>query len=561
MEPTWVPTPTWISIFLRPAIGRWPIWLVAATLIILLILLVALLVYATGGTAYAYPYLILLPVLLAAAIFKIPGGVIAAVVAAIALGPWMPLDVASGTMQTTRNWLVRMLMYVILGGFAGALFTILSLRQRQALMRERIDPVTGLISPLAVTQLLPSPQGPSPVGFRPGYAVVVAFEGLGSVLRALGIDASNKAIRQIGRALNKTIGDQAIVTRIHGATFGILLPTGRRTIATLAARLEQRMPSTIPLEGFSIILLPRFGLAKLDDADFMGGQPFRKPMAALHIARERGSRVARYRGSIDRHAQDSLMLISDFNKALKDDEFSVYFQPKIELATGRIFGAEALIRWRSPLRGQVSPASFVPIIERTTLIDPMTRFVAQKSLETLAGWHAQGLKIELALNLSAILLQNPAFISFFKSLPQHYGIPAEMIEVEITETALMDDMLMMRRALEDLRNSGFTIAIDDFGTGYSSFKYLKNLPIQTVKLDQSFVRDLPQNKASCEISAATVSMCKRMNYKVIAEGVETGAAMEFLRAQGFDAGQGYFYAKPMPAESFFVWATSKAVTG
>lgn len=542
--------PSFATVALHPTIGRWPLWAFSASTIVISLILATVLVHRTGGTTYAYPYLILLPVILAGAVFKVPGGLIAAVAAALALGPWMPLEVASGTMQTTENWLVRMGMYVAIGGFTGALSTALYARQQQALVAERKDPVSGLISPIAAARLLPGADASERLGYDPAYAVVIAFEGLGTVLRTLGIDASNAAIHKFGHALDEAIGDTALVTRIHGSTFGILLPPGQRSMSLMVERIKERMPRAIEVGGFSVVLLPRFGIAKIDQDDRLGGQPFRKPMVALHLARSRWRRVARYSAALDRRARENLTLIGEFSEALEREDLSVHFQPKVDMATGRVFAAEALVRWKSAARGFVSPGVFVPLIERTTLIDPMTRFVADRSVQALADWRARGLAIDVAINLSTTNLQNPEFVAFLTQLPARYGVPASAIELEITETALMEDLAAAQATLERLRACGFLIAIDDFGTGHSSFRYLKELPIQWVKLDQSFVRDLPNNEASREISAATAAMCRRLNYKVIAEGVESAEALEFLRSQNYDAVQGYYYAKPLPAEAF-----------
>lgn len=556
-----IKSPSFTTQIFRPTLGRWPLWIACSLAIVLGIILVTILVYRTGGTTYAYPYLILLPVIFSGAVFKVPGGLIAALVAALALGPWMPLDVASGTMQSTENWLVRMGMYIAIGGFAGVLSTALFIRQQQALIRERVDPVTGLLSPMTASRLRTGTDTAETNDIDATYAVVIAFEGLGSILRTLGIDASNRMICEFGSALTRAIGDEALVTRIHGSTFGLLLPYGQRRISWMVKRLRERMPEAITVDNFSMIPMPRFGIAKIGDDDRVNGQPFRKPMAALHVARIRGKSVARYSGAQDRQARDNLALIGEFSEALIHGNLAVHFQPKVDIKTGRAFAAEALIRWQSGTRGFVSPARFIPLIEHTTLIDPMTRFVAEETVRTSAEWCSRGLNVSISINISTTLLHNSEFVSFLANLPQRYGMSAADFEIEITETALMEDILAMQSALELLRKSGFPIAIDDFGTGYSSLKYLKDLPIQWVKLDQSFVRDLPDNKASCEISAATAAICKRLNYKVIAEGVETTEALEFLRTQKYDAAQGYLYAKPMAAEEFFRWASENHATG
>lgn len=556
---SWISPPSLMNVFFKPTIENPRTSIFVAFLILISIVLSTMIIYQTGGTIHAYAYLILLPILAAGSIFKIPGGLLAAFISALALGPLMPLDVANGIMQTTENWLVRMGMFLTIGGFAGALSTLLYVRQQQLLVKERIDPVSQLISPIAAARLCQC-SGIEPRNcLRPPYAAVIAFEGLGSMLRTLGVDATNRIIFEVSKSLQSSIGEYALVTRIHGTTFGVFLPQGRETISLLVSRFQERMPTKIPLENFSIILLPRLGVAKLGQIDYDTAQPFRKPLAALQLARDRGKRIARYSSTMDRVAQDRLKLLWDFSQALEQKELSVVFQPKVEIASGQIIGVEALVRWHSGLRGDVSPGYFIPVIEKTVLIEPMTRFVAEESLRRLASWQSNGVQIGLSLNISALLLQSAEFISFLKSLPSRHGVSSDSIEIEITETALMSEMDMMREALIDLHNSGFRIAIDDFGTGYSSFRYLKELPIQTVKLDQSFVRDLPFNKASCEIASAIASMCTRMNYTLVAEGVETQEALDFLHLHGCAVGQGYLYAKPMSGDDFLDWLDNSDV--
>lgn len=547
-------------LLLRPTIGKQLFWITSGMAIVLGLVMAAILVHQTGGTQYAYPYLILLPVIFAGAVFKVPGGLIAAAAAALALGPWMPLDVNTGTMQTTENWLVRMGMYLAIGGFTGGLSTMLFAHQQRAIARERRDPVSGLIAPMVAERLRPGHGTRETIGFEPAFAVVIAFEGLETVLRTMGIDASNRAIFRFGSVLTEAIGDRALVTRIHGSTFGILLPPGQRNFSLMVEGLKRSMPEAIEVDSYSIILMPRFGIGRIDERDRFYGQPFRKPLTALHLARTRGHRVARYNSSIDRQSRENLSLIGEFSEALKQKGLAVHFQPKVDMITGHVFAAEALVRWQNDARGFVSPGRFIPLIEHTTLIDPMTRFVAEQSVRMSVEWRARGLDIGVALNISPSLLRSRDFLSFMEQLPGRYGVPASTIEIEITETALMEDIVAMRRTLERLCAHGFLIAIDDYGTGYASLKYLKELPVSWVKLDQSFVRDLPGNEASCEISAATAAMCKRLNYKVIAEGVETSDSLEFLRAQGYDAVQGYHHAKPMPPEEFFRWGSRNLAT-
>ncbi|MDG3043051.1 bifunctional diguanylate cyclase/phosphodiesterase [Roseicyclus marinus] len=542
------------AVIFRPTIGSRPIWIGIGVLVLLSIFAGSVVVYETGGTAYPYPHVLLLPVILSAAVFKVPGGLIAGLIAGLSVGPYMPLDVDNGVMQATQAWIFRLVMFLLIGGFTGLLSTLMYQRQQDLIARERIDPVSGLLSPIAALRLVAGKDSEARLD-PPAYAVVIAYEGLSSVLRALGIEASNKAIFEIGQTLQAAMGPDRLVTRIHGATFAVTLPKGRRSVHSFAKDIERFMPQSMPIDTFALMLLPRYGVAKLTEEDRTEGQAFRKAMAALNLARNEGRRIARYRGSYDHAVTRGFVLLSDFERALRVGELRVHFQPKVNLATGKPMGVEALIRWRNSFFGNIPPAFFVPIIEKTNLIDDMTRFVAQTAMADIAALEAQGFDLELALNIAPSLLTNTEFMAFLKALPGRYGIAPARIELEITETALMDDTVMNTRALEDLHAFGFRLAIDDFGTGYSSMLYLKNFPMDTVKLDQSFVRDLPDNQASAAISSMTAAVCKRMGTRVVAEGVETRTAEAFLEEQGFDIVQGYLYARPMSSEDLLKWLT------
>lgn len=547
-----------LAAFFMPTLASRPKLVGVAVLVLLSLFAATVVVYETGGTTYPYPYVILLPVILAAAIFKIPGGLVAGLIAALCIGPWMPLDVANAIMQTPQAWIFRLVMFLLIGGFTGLLAMLMYLRQQESIARERIDPVTGLVSPVAAIRLVAGEDETDKLAQPPGYAVVVAFEGLSAVLRALGIEASNRAICKIGRALEAAMGPERLVTRIHGATFGIALPGGLRGLRSFVEDMEEKMPETIPFENFSLLLLPRFGLARLTEEDRLGGHAFRKAMAGLTLARKHGRRVGRYSSSFDISARQSLVMLSDFERALRADELEVYFQPKVDLATREVMGVEALVRWHDVVSGIIPPSVFVPIVEKTTLIDQMTRYVAQIAIRQLATWKEQGVELELALNISPTLLGSADFMNFLKALPGEHGIDPSFIEIEITESALMEDGDSLLRVLHDLHRNGFRLAIDDFGTGYSSLLYLKTFPISTVKLDQSFVRDLPENDASAAISAMTAAVCKRMKARIVAEGIETPQSEAFLLEQGFDVGQGYLYCEPLSAADVTVWFATHA---
>ena len=557
----WISAPSLAMTMARPSLGGWWFWAASALATAVALVLVALLVYETGGTQYAYPYLILLPVIFAGSIFKVPGGILAAVAAALLLGPYMPLSVEEGIMQTTQNWLIRLGMYVLIGAFAGALASGLDWWHQRIAAEARIDSTSGLLARAAAEKIVSNAADAPVSGFSPTHAVAVGFDGYYNVVLALGIDVGNAAIRRLGQAITEFADDHTLVTRIHGATFCALVSDGVPDVTRFLERCSKEVPRAFRLDGIPMTLLPRFGIAALSAGDLGSGLPFRKALVALRTAQDDGRQFARFDESQDEYARDNLHLLSEFRADLEQGLCEVHFQPKLSLSSRRVFGVEALIRWNSPKRGPVSPGRFVPLIENTMLIDSLTRFVIDRSARTLADWRRNGLEIDIAINLSTRNLEDADLVAFLLSVPDEYGVPAAAIELEVTETALMRGIETVRDALQQLRTAGYTIAIDDFGTGYSSFGYLKELPVDWVKLDQSFVRDLPENTQSREISAATVAICKRLGYKVIAEGVETLEALQFLIEHGYDAVQGYHLARPMPANAVSSWVAKMHATG
>jgi len=564
-EPTlpshWLALPTMRSALFRPAVRRLPAVLGLAAAVLAGLILATWLVQSTGGTQFAYPYLIVLPVILAAAVFKLPGGLLAALAAGLLMGPFMPLDTTTGTMQSTHNWLVRTFMYLVIGGFAGVLATLLDYAHRRALALQRLDAASGLLSPVAAGLMAAELNRHVEPHRRPTHAVVIEFGGHDQVVLAMGIDIGDGVIRRLAVELAKISGTAFPVTRIHGATFGALLPGGRLAVSRFLDRCQQQIPTAITVEGVPLAMMPRFGIASLTDEDRGSGLPFRKALVALQSAQSNTRLISRYTESLDLNAHANLALLADFRTDLEAGRCEVHLQPKLSLAEDRIIGAEALVRWTSDTHGKVPPGRFIPMVENTLLIHSLTRFMVGRSAQLLSDWHRQGLDLSIAVNISMRNLEDEDLVQYLIQSVERLGLPAGRLELEITETALMQGLQVARHALNRLREAGFSIAIDDFGTGYSSLSYLKELPVDWVKLDQSFVRDLPANAASVEIAAATAMMCQRLGYRVIAEGVENPAAQEHLRRQGYDAIQGYHLAAPMPADAFCDWVRARQATG
>jgi EAL domain-containing protein (putative c-di-GMP-specific phosphodiesterase class I) len=241
-------------------------------------------------------------------------------------------------------------------------------------------------------------------------------------------------------------------------------------------------------------------------------------------------------------------------QAVRDHEFVLHFQPQLRLADDALVGCEALIRWDQPGRGLVEPDEFIPLAESRRLMLPIGAWVLREALRAARRWQALGWQgLRVAVNLSALEFQAGDFVESVQRLLQEEGADGHLLELELTERMLMEDLSLVRSSLHRLQALGVSIAIDDFGTGYTSLAHLKDLPIDRLKIDRSFVKDLPDERGSAAIASAIIQMARSLGLRTVAEGVETEAQRDWIRRQGCDELQGFLAARPMPAEELEAW--------
>jgi EAL domain-containing protein (putative c-di-GMP-specific phosphodiesterase class I) len=269
---------------------------------------------------------------------------------------------------------------------------------------------------------------------------------------------------------------------------------------------------------------------------------------AMRSAKDTGGGVQFFSREINAGAISRLTLENELRRAMQNGEFTLYYQPQIELVSNRVVGAETLIRWRHPEKGLLSPVSFIALAEETRLILEIGAWTLNTACMQSRAWQNAGLEpIQVAVNVSAHQFRQTGFAAIVAKALAQSGLPASMLELEVTESVLLNDV---NKTLALLRDMGICLSIDDFGTGYSSLSYLKDLPIDKIKIDQSFIRnimEIPDNQA---ITRAIINLAKTLDLKVLAEGVDSMQACEFLRKLGCDQLQGYYFGKPMPPEQF-----------
>jgi EAL domain-containing protein (putative c-di-GMP-specific phosphodiesterase class I) len=273
-------------------------------------------------------------------------------------------------------------------------------------------------------------------------------------------------------------------------------------------------------------------------------------------AREGGRRDAPfyvYSGATERENPARLALVSELRAAIDGDQLRLFYQPKIDIASGRIVAAEALVRWFHPQKGMIPPAEFIPVAEQTGLIRPMTLRILELAVQQQRSWSRGGAPVPVAVNISARSLLDPRWQLQLTGMLAQWDVDPSLIEIEITESALVEEPAIAAVVLSTLRETGFRIYIDDFGTGYSSLSYLVSLPAHALKIDRSFVVAMGRSREAYSVVSSVVSMAHGLGLRVVAEGVETEKDLEMLDRLGCDEAQGYFIAKPLPAAEFQAW--------
>jgi EAL domain-containing protein (putative c-di-GMP-specific phosphodiesterase class I) len=276
----------------------------------------------------------------------------------------------------------------------------------------------------------------------------------------------------------------------------------------------------------------------------------RQADVSLYAAKDSRTRVEVYHPALDAANRVRLETIRDLDEAISAPQFVLHYQPKIDVATGATFGAEALVRWQHPTRGLLYPDAFLPVVEQCGLMNAVTRLVLETAVAQLAQWRGDGLDLSIAVNLSASDLLDESLAERISGLLSEHGVPADALELEITESVIMTDPGRAREVLQSLRRLGLLIAVDDYGTGYCALSYLRDLPVDELKIDRTFIDRLTTDPRTEAIVHSTIELAHALDIKVVAEGVEHEEALEALVRLDCDYAQGYHFSRPLPAEAF-----------
>jgi EAL domain-containing protein (putative c-di-GMP-specific phosphodiesterase class I) len=338
-------------------------------------------------------------------------------------------------------------------------------------------------------------------------------------------------------------------------------PTGSDDGFAVARRLAACFAEPWLIDGHEFWVTASIGLA-VHPIDGVDAQALlENAEAAMHDAKQLGGDCQQfYAPTMNGRVDDRLALASALHRALEERQFVVYYQPQVDLATMCVIGCEALVRWNHPGRGLVAPDLFIPLAEEIGLMQPIGEWVLRDACAQGAAWeHTYRQGIRVAVNLSARQFQQRGLAAIVADALAQSGLPARLLELEVTETAILADPEAAARTLAEIAAMGVSVALDDFGTGYSSLTHLRQLPIDRLKIDRSFVSALPDDSDDCAIAVAVIDLARNLGLQVIAEGVETWQQVAFLRAKGCTEVQGYLFGKPVPAADFTLVSAADAV--
>ncbi|NHR05971.1 EAL domain-containing protein [Chromobacterium haemolyticum] len=370
----------------------------------------------------------------------------------------------------------------------------------------------------------------------------------------LGHHAGDELLVRIASVLLQYAPPHSTVARLSGDEFILLLPVVERVtqVAALAQQLLDGVTEQSGLTGHELFISASIGISMYPEDGVSADALLVNADSAMYQAKERGKNNFQfYTSDMNARAMERLKLEYSLHRALAQEELEVWYQPKVELATRRVVGAEALLRWRHPELGLMAPAKFIPIAEDGSLMVPMGEWVLDTACRDWAQWHAMGLEPgRIAVNVSGRQLKYGSFADTVACTLRRHGLDSGELELEITESVAMDEDSGMVEALQRLRELGVYLSIDDFGTGYSSLSYLKRLPVKGLKIDRSFIMDLHHDGDDAAITSAIISIGRSLGLELVAEGVELESQRDFLLRQGCRLGQGYLFSKPLPRAEF-----------
>jgi diguanylate cyclase (GGDEF)-like protein len=438
-----------------------------------------------------------------------------------------------------------------------AVYRMARLAEEQAELTRR-DPLTGLANRSALTAAIADQIETARSGDGRFGLLLLDLDRFKNVNDALGHEVGDRLLTEVGRRVGAAVGPTDLVARLGGDEFAVLAPglSGIAQARALAGEVAGALAEPVRLDGLPLDVSGSIGVAVFPEHGGDVATLVRRADVAMYEAKHRAAAVAVYTPECDHHSPQRLALLADLRTALQTPGAHgvvMHYQPQIDIDTGEVVGVEALLRWRHPTRGPVSPEELIKVAEHTAVMRLLTLQIVDDVVEQVAKWATAGVTLRASVNVSMRDLHTGEVAERIAERLRCYGVPAQQLQLEITEGALMADPQRVLATLAALKRLGVAISLDDFGTGYSSMQHLRRLPLAEVKVDRSFVLGMARDTDDASIVASIVELAGALGLRVVAEGVEDESTWRRLHATGCQIAQGWFYARPMPGDEVVSW--------
>ena len=508
-------------------------------------------VYSTGGVQYATLHVLYLPIIFAALVFGAPGGILAGAAAGLLIGPFMPLDTITGESQNLVNWLYRTAFFCLIGGFVGIGVGILRRHLATLDWLNEHDASTGMLNRTGLLNRLRRMIEQAAGGMSP-FLAVLQLNNFLDIQNTFGSAFAEKLLKQICARGSSLLPPDVPLVVIQPDLLAIAF-RNKQESEQLRAEMEADFRAPYMVDGVPIHVDFVIGAAEFATHARTAEELLQKARIAMHTAATRMRPFHLYESASDLTSRDNLILLGKIPAAIANNEFVIWHQAKVSLATGEVCGTEALLRWKHPDRHMVLPGEFIPQAEKSNLINDLTQWVIKAALADMAAWNTRGHTLSVAINLSVRNLRDRTLLETLDEATALHAIDPRLVELEITESAVMDDFDFCAQFVARLRERGYRVSIDDFGVGHSSLAYLKNQPVCALKIDQSFVKRLAHDVDDQKIVRTIIGLAKAMDLETVAEGIEDAGALALLRDWGCDFGQGFYIHRPAPSADFLKW--------
>jgi len=459
------------------------------------------------------------------------------------------------------NWLARIAFFLLIGSFSAGLFQSLKLANERRLQALEVDHKTGLRTQAALTRDIERLLRRASQDKAPSAAILlVRMQDLWEILQSLGADTAEQVVKDLAERISQNIQIPHQIYRFSKSELAILFSVvscndvDRQEEVGSVFEVAQRVGEAETIvKGISLRVQIVAGSYLVRENDQNPEIVINRARTGLSVAIENNVPYRRYDPMFDQKTAERVQLIARVRDGLENQEFQLFYQPKICMRSGQLVGSEALLRWFDRENRMVMPGLFMPKVESTTLIDPVTRFVIARACENMRSQNLMPVSVNFAINN----LMNPSLINDLGRLVSSYGVSPECLEIEITEGALIQDPQHAKEAVASLRDQGFKVSLDDFGTGYSSFQYLTHLPLSGLKIDRAFVSNLEVSAEARTIMESMISMAKALKLEVTVEGIETEQQRKIVTDLGADLAQGFHYSRPLALPEYQQWAKDR----